>query len=476
MFGKKFMDKIKKIAQIMKKPVDEAGIVRKEQEIMDAFSEINATIFCEVLNQIEEEVLSSYLAQGYVKKQAVERTIQFPLGPVTYIRTPVTKNGSTIYPIDQLLGIEPYERYSKGTQYLVYQLNVHLSYRNSATALEITCPCMSIGKDTVGRIVSGFKESYKEYETYEEEYGELENREVDAVYIEGDGLFVSTQDGMKKEIAHFVVHEGAEKTGKRKQLVEKKHFVGESHQKTLQDVQNYLYRTYDLRETIVITNSDGGKGYTNTVFQSLLPAKIKRHEHFLDRYHVTRKLEERVFVAELIPIFQKAINGYSFSGVSAALDTLESYAETDVHEKHIRKLRAYLRRNWKFLKPYEMRELPGKKEGIGIMESEQRYITYRMKGQGKHWGGGLEATAKSIACWLNGTLRDIFQKTWRQAFALDDRLKQEQGKTGKSDYFHDEQEEPFTPSTYRINYNRPDPATAEKMKWYSGYSGKYRGI
>ncbi|MCU7701572.1 hypothetical protein ODV97_19630 [Enterococcus gallinarum] len=87
-------------------------------------------------------------------------------------------------------------------------------------------------------------------------------------------------------------------------------------------------------------------------------------------------MEQRVFVSELIDVFQKAINQYSYERVRTALDTLESYATTSEQEEHVKRLTSYLRRNWKIIKPHHIRDLTKEKKGIGIMESLHRILTF----------------------------------------------------------------------------------------------------
>lgn len=57
--------------------------------------------------------------------------------------------------------------------------------------------------------------------------------------------------------------------------------------------QGYLYNTFEITEkTILITNSDGGHGYTPYVFKEIAKAlHIKRHEHFWDAYHVNQLIK-----------------------------------------------------------------------------------------------------------------------------------------------------------------------------------------
>ncbi|MDN3168379.1 ISLre2 family transposase [Enterococcus faecalis] len=296
---------------------------------------------------------------------------------LTYTRKSVERNGHIIYPIDNLLGLERYDRYSLRTKYALAELSMVTSYRKASELIEVVGNVQA-SKDTVMKVVHEYETKYKEHEAYLEEYGTEGKCKVDYLYIEGDGVFVGGKDGTNKELAHFIVHEGIETNGQRKMTKNLKQFVGLGHQKTLNHVENYLYRTYDMKNTVIVTNSDGGKGYSQKTFKSLLPV-VKRHEHFLDRYHISLKLEQRVFVPELIPVFQNAINNYSTINLQCALDTLESHIETKEQETHVKKLRAYLRRNWKIIKPYHLRELSGEKQGIGIMESLHRILTFRMK-------------------------------------------------------------------------------------------------
>lgn len=138
------------------------------------------------------------------------------------------------------------------------------------------------------KIVHEYGEKYKNYEAYFEEYGTAGKKTVDYLYIEGDGVFIGGRDGKNKEMAHFIVHEGVETNGNRKCAKNLKQFVGLGRRKTLNRLENYLYRTYNLKDTVIVSNADGGKGYTQATFKSLLP-NVKRHEHFLDRYHISKK-------------------------------------------------------------------------------------------------------------------------------------------------------------------------------------------
>lgn len=57
--------------------------------------------------------------------------------------------------------------------------------------------------------------------------------------------------------------------------------------------------TYNLKDTVVISNSDGGSGYEKEQFEYII-GRCERHEHFRDRYHVNRKIKERLQFEKLM--------------------------------------------------------------------------------------------------------------------------------------------------------------------------------
>lgn len=63
------------------------------------------------------------------------------------------------------------------------------------------------------------------------------------------------------------------------------------------------------------------------------------------------------------------------------------------------------------------------KEGIGVMESQLRHFTYRLKHCGRHWGKGLNGMAQLLASQKNGDFKKIYLRTWKFEFALDDSLR-----------------------------------------------------
>ena len=65
----------------------------------------------------------------------------------------------------------------------------------------------------------------------------------------------------------------------------------ESSQDAFKQAAHYLNQVYNLKDTIVVTNSDGGSGYEADKFESM-DGYSKQHEHFRDLFHVHKKIKE----------------------------------------------------------------------------------------------------------------------------------------------------------------------------------------
>src|SRR5699024_7632813 len=79
--------------------------------------------------------------------------------------------------------------------------------------------------------------------------------------------------------------------------------------------------------------------------------------------------------------------------------------------KKVNEFRTYILKHWEFVRDWRERieYSPGDARGLGAMESNQRYISFRMKKRGMHWSAeGAEAMVKVKQGMLNGTLREVY--------------------------------------------------------------------
>ncbi|GAB2023010.1 hypothetical protein RyT2_20840 [Pseudolactococcus yaeyamensis] len=149
--------------------------------------------------------------------------------------------------------------------------------------------------NTVKYVADLFNEC-DEYRYYEE-HGEIEKIKVDVLYIEGDGVMVNSTTGEKNrtDLAHFIVHTGSKQVGKKRfEVQNKREIISNSHAATRELLKDLLDRYYEVTEdTLLITNSDMGTGYTPHFFKEIAKfLGVKRHEHFWDVWHLNKKMKE----------------------------------------------------------------------------------------------------------------------------------------------------------------------------------------
>jgi len=367
------------------------------------------------LETIDKELTAEYTKQGYQIKQRDFRTIQGLLGTITFERRRIRKQGPRakgFYPLDNQLGLRKYQRYTALYMKRVTEVAATSVYRTTADVMN-RLTLTTISHQTVANII---KQVGKDYEKWEQqEIGRavlptVEQRRPAMLCIEGDGLIIKGQGEKRQEIHRVQVSEGREQHGWRSVLVHAHYFAGLDHKALIQQVTAYLQREYDLAKLTVVSNSDGGSGYGKDIFESLVIG-CQQHEHVLDRYHVNRKLKERLYFTEpaLQDEIRQTLREYQWEPLQVLLDTAESQAETPEEIVHVQKLRQYVARNWISLAPLKLRKIPVSASGIGTCESNHRIYSYRMKKQGRHWSRtGGTAMVKVITAIRNKKLDQAF--------------------------------------------------------------------
>lgn len=148
----------------------------------------------------------------------------------------------------------------------------------------------------------------------------------------------------------------------RRKRVQAKEFVFLSRLNALQEIKAYLANTYDLSDTLIISNADGSAGYAKKDFDEIV-GRCKQHEHFLDVFHLNKKIKDCL---GFMPAMQsKLISAVEFKYdrhlTDVILDTIESNLvdELNTPENHenLKRLRSYLHRRWVDIKPFKMRHL-----------------------------------------------------------------------------------------------------------------------
>lgn len=395
--------------------------MKTELQYQVEFQQIKIEQFLKSLEKFEKSIAASLRVKGYTRINKSPRTVLFPFGEVTFYRSRWYKDGRCYVPVDDKLGLSRNSRLSPELIYHITRLSTYMSYRQVVEVVELAYG-LYITKDTVLKAVkkaATLIEEQNDYRYLEDE--QAEKRKPDYLFIEGDGVYLtstSDQGTQKTELSHYVVHEGSEKvSSSRHKLKNKKEFlaVGSAAKKALLD---YLYNYYDLRETILITNSDGGAGYAPRVFKEFAKAmRVKKHEHFWDSYHLKKIVTDlsREFSEYAGQLLSEALAENDKNKLKAAFDSMKSMITDDIRLESFKKLYRRFLSNFQYTKPAHLRGLQN--NGIGIVESNHRKITYRMKNRGMRWSmAGLEAMSRLIVMKHDQSMRDLFFGSWRKDY------------------------------------------------------------
>lgn len=372
----------------------------------------------------DKQIAPTMRANGYKRVDSSERTVLFTFGEMTFSRSRWRRGDETRYPVDDWLGLKKYMRCSLELVYHLARYASEMSYRQVCRMIKLSYH-LDITKDTVLKAVklTGQLFSEKSHYRYFVEEEVSEKIKVPIIYVEGDGVLVKTtsknNEKHNTDLAHFLIHTGTKKVHGRTVLLNKHEIIHTDYDIAREELLDYLYNHFEITDqTILVTNSDNGKGYTRRVFQNIQKAlKIKRHEHFWDAYHVKEKLKRffKPYPKVLQDLAFKAVQTYDRKLLKTVLDTTEAliFDEEDYYD--FQQFRQKLLDNFKDTKPAKLRGLSHK--GIGVMESQHRQVTYRMKHRGMYWSiKGACAMARLILLERIDQLEDLFFGNWRKDY------------------------------------------------------------
>lgn len=401
--------------------------VLDERDFSTALQENNRQTFLKMIEKYESYIAPIMRTQGFTRINQKERTVIFSFGEMTFSRSRWKKGDTIRIPVDEKLGLEPRSRFSRELLYQITRLSNYMPYRKVVEVMELL-KSIYITKNTVQHALDVAGELLVEKEEYDSlsasDWSEDSQDKVRAkrVYIEGDGIWVkqSTTDKQKKstELTHFVVHTGSQ-NGKRNSLKDKVEIISTHYYKAKDKLLDILTKQFEITpETVIVTNSDGGAGYSPQVFKDLVRAfKPKNHFHFWDAFHVNQSLKKnlRPFSSDLIKQAFEAVKRRDKSQLKTVLDTAESLIETEDKLEDFQRFSRQLLKNFKYTKSPEAFGLSS--SGIGIMESQHRKVTYRMKNRGMYWSKkGADTMSQTILLSHTGQLRDLFFGEWQQHY------------------------------------------------------------
>lgn len=395
-----------------------------EEDFIAERDEYTKQAFLKQVADYDKQIAPTMRANGYKRVDNSERTVAFTFGEITFSRNRWRRENETRYPVDDWLGLKKYQRYSLELMYHLARYASEMSYRQVCRMVKLSYR-LDITKDTVLKAVKLTGQLFSEKTHYryfvEEHVPEKINAPI--IYVEGDGVMVKTTSGGDEkhntDLAHFLIHTGTKQVHGRSVLLNKHEIIHANYEVAREELLDYLYNHFEITDqTILVTNSDNGKGYTRRVFQNIQKAlKIKRHEHFWDAYHVKEKLKQffKPYPRVLQDLAFKAVQTYDRKLLKTVLDTTEALIFDEEEYYDFQNFRQKLLDNFKDTKPAKLRGLSHK--GIGVMESQHRQVTYRMKHRGMYWSiKGACAMARLILLERIDQLEELFFGDWRKDY------------------------------------------------------------
>ena len=351
------------ITDIVKIIKSENNVIAREKALMCYFFNLIRELMKLALEEVDAGLVEETKKQGYQIEKRNKRSVVTVFGEISYWRRRYICLGKKAkYPLDELMGYDKYKRYSVLAVKDVLQVSAVATYRNTALAVN-TLSCFNISHSQVGKLIVQAGKLIKNQQQSEERYdGITQRKKVPVLYLEGDGVVIK---GTKKRLefhCYQVCEDIINLSQKRRKRVQAKEFVSLSRLDALQEIKTYLANTYDLSDTLIISNADGGAGYAKKDFDEIV-GYCRQHEHFLDVFHLNKKIKDRL---SFMPAMQgKLISAVEFKYdrhlTDVILDTIESNLidELNTPENHenLKLLRSYLHRRWADIKPFKMRHL-----------------------------------------------------------------------------------------------------------------------
>lgn len=273
---------VTEISEILK---SSKHLSKLEEAIVSLMRTTTSAILSEQLESLDKELVQPYLSKGWEIDRLEERQLTFSFGTVSFKRRRIRKaDEKSFLPLDKALGLERRERFSPRFKEKISELATGMTFRKASETLELLTD-ISMSHQTVHKITQSVAEKISKSSSVETP----ELRRPKVLYIEGDGVWIGSQEKHKHlEFKRGFIHEGVKHHGKRGSLINPVYFgtFGTS-QDLFKIISDYLEDHYDLRDTVIIANSDGGAGYESIKFESIL-GRYNRYEYCLDAYHIMR--------------------------------------------------------------------------------------------------------------------------------------------------------------------------------------------
>ena len=285
---------IQLVAQKVKREIEENLIKVLEgstdlDRIVDSVGEMVNSIGIDTISAIIGEVNNiikdspERKGKYHVHKKSVKRRLITRFGELEFERTYFknVKENSYVHILDEILGIEKYERIEANLKGSILEKSADVSYQKAA---ELSTP-VALTRESVKRTIreNGTIDNL-ELEIKEKE----KNKEVNTIYIEADEDHVPMQVGDNKIMKLIYVYDNKIKINKgRTELQNVRYFTGDMNSEDLwTEIATYIDDAYDLEKVENIYIAGDGASWIKGGTQI-----IKDSKFVLDHYHLSKYIK-----------------------------------------------------------------------------------------------------------------------------------------------------------------------------------------
>lgn len=297
------------------------------------------------------------------------------------------KTGARRYLVDDLVGIDPYERLEAGLTAKLCEAAVDNSYQKSARV----CCDNQVSRQTVMN---------KTRQVTRCELDPIEKRrEVPVIHIQADEDHVAMQDGRRDSIVKLVaIHEPARQIGKKRWELPQRHLLtsyGEAVDDFWLRVADVIHERYGDREDLQVYIHGDGAAWIKTGL-----SWIKNSRFVLDKYHFLKYLNPVVGNHEE---YRQYILDELADGNRLKIDHLvEAIVESEVCSREAgEKFVSYLHGNWEGIQIwYDQNHQAGPSCAEGLVS---HVLSSRLSSRPRGWRDeGLETISRLRVHVLNG--------------------------------------------------------------------------
>ncbi|TFZ39133.1 ISLre2 family transposase [Soehngenia longivitae] len=422
---------IQLIAEKVKREIEESVIKVIEGEvnldnIVDSVGEmvndIGTKTMLAIIDELNDIIKKSpeRSKKYHIHKSKVSRTLITRFGELEFERSyykNIEKN-NYVYILDELLGIEKYERIEGNLKGEILDKAANVSYEKAA---KLSTP-VPITRETVKKIIreNGVIDNL--------ELEIKEKRKVNTIYIEADEDHVPMQNGNNREMRLIYVYDDKTEVNKgRTKLENIRYFTGEMHPEDMWlEVATYIDEAYDLDSVEKIYIAGDGANWIKSGTKI-----IKDSKYVLDHYHLSKyvktitahlgRLDNPICIEEALWEYMKAGNKKStIEIINLAIE------ETPMGSKKesMKKAKRYILNNW---------------EGIQKLFGEEKYrcsaeghishiLSDRLSSRPMGWSViGADEIARMRTYKANGgSIKEYYRKLRTERSKEEKKLKQDE--------------------------------------------------